>query len=71
MMSVCAVQIIQPKAILGVSGILNNENAAPIANGYTKMPPLVAAMVKLDEIKATKTAANGMSLISGTAKVVT
>ena len=71
MMSVCAVQIIQPKAMLGVSGILKSENAAPMAKGYTKMPPLVAAMVKLAEIKAIKMAANGRLLISGTANVVT
>ena len=33
MISVCAVQIIQPKAMLGVSGIKKRENAAPMANG--------------------------------------
>ena len=70
-MSVWAVQIIQPKAMLGVSGILNNENAAPMASGYTKIPPFVAAIVKLAEINATKIAAKGMLLISGTANVVT
>ena len=71
MISVCAVQIIQPKAILGVSGTLKSENATPIANGYTKTPPLVAAMVKLAEINAINIAANGRLLISGTANVVT
>ena len=43
--------------MLGFSGISNIEKAAAIANGYTNMPQLVAAMVKLPAIKAIKSAA--------------
>ena len=70
MSNVCEVHTIHPNEILGTSGILNNENAAPIAKGYTKIPPLVAAIVKLAEIKPIRTAANGIVSKSETAKLV-
>ena len=55
--TVCDVHIIQPNAKLGVSGIANIANADATAIGYTKMPPFVAAMVKLAAINAINIAA--------------
>ena len=69
--TVWADHIIQPKARLGSSAILNKVNAKTIASGYEPTPPLVAAMLNPAAINPIKMAAKGMATNSGKAKVVT
>ena len=67
---VCVDHIIQPKALLGSSAILNNAKAITMASGKEPIPPLVAAILKLAKINPIKIAANGIFSNSGNANVV-
>ncbi len=53
-MAVCAVHIIQPKAVAGSVGISNKANAPATAIGYKPMPPFVAAIENPPAIKPIK-----------------
>ena len=70
MTNVCVDHIIQPKALLGSSFILNNKKAITTASGKDPIPPFVAAILKLARIKPISIAATETFANSGKAKVV-
>ena len=59
---VCDPQRIQPKASPSCLSILKYIKIAPIANGYTPMPPLVAEIAKDPTAKAARSQSTTISL---------
>ena len=59
--AVCAVHIIQPKAVAGSEGTSNKARAPATAIGYNPIPPFVAAIENPPAMKPIKIPPKGTS----------